>query len=131
MEILREKPIVDAYHFDHGVTPDEQTQINVGFVPLVANNPEYPENNTLLGAQLEFKIILQNFKISGQVRQVNHIVNRKINSPEDLTQEESEELVEPLFDILRRLTYEVTEIITDEPGINLEFNSQHEQPQAE
>lgn len=131
MEILREKPVVDAYHFDHGVSADEQTQINVGFVPLVANNPEYPETNTLLGAQLEFKIILQNFKISGQVRQVNHIVNRKINSPEDLSQEESEELVEPLFDILRRLTYEVTEIITDEPGINLEFNSQHDNPSAE
>lgn len=129
MEILRELPIVDAYHFDNHVEEGEETQIQVGFVPLAANNPEFTENNTLLGSQLQFNVILGSFKVSGQIRQINHIKNRKIQSPEDLTHEESEELVEPLFDVLRRLTYEVTEIITDEPGINLEFNSQFESDQ--
>lgn len=126
MEIMRELPIVDAYHFDNNVEEGEQTQIQVAFVPLAANNPEFTENNTLLGAQVQYKLVLGSFKISGQIRQVNHIKNRKITSPEDLSHEESEELVEPIFDVLRRLTYEVTEIITDEPGINLEFNSEFE-----
>ena len=32
MEILRELPIVDAYHFDNHVEEGEETQIQVGFV---------------------------------------------------------------------------------------------------
>jgi hypothetical protein len=32
-------------------------------------------------------------------------------------------LVEPLFDIVKRLTYEVTEIVTDKPGLQLNFNT--------
>ena len=53
--------------------------------------------------------------------QINHIVNQNIQSQDDLTREEIDELMDPLFDILQRLTYEVTEIITDKPGVNLDF----------
>ena len=35
--------------------------------------------------------------------------------------EEAEALAAPLLDTLQRLTYEVTEIALDRPGINLEF----------
>ena len=37
------------------------------------------------------------------------------------SQEEAEALAAPLLDTLQRLTYEVTEIALDRPGINLEF----------
>ena len=37
------------------------------------------------------------------------------------TKEEVDELVRPLFSIVERLSYEVTEIALDRPGINLEF----------
>ena len=38
-----------------------------------------------------------------------------------LTQEEMSELAAPLFDLLQRLTYEITEIALDQPGVSLEF----------
>ena len=50
-------------------------------------------------------------------------MNRKVNSGEDLTKAETDRLVEPLFDIVKRLTYEVTEIVTDKPGLQLNFNT--------
>ncbi|MDN6437821.1 MAG: DUF1149 family protein [Lactococcus sp.] len=31
------------------------------------------------------------------------------------------ELAAPLFDLLQRLTYEITEIALDQPGVSLEF----------
>ena len=43
------------------------------------------------------------------------------NEPKDFSQEEAEALAAPLLDTLQRLTYEVTEIALDRPGINLEF----------
>ncbi len=63
------------------------------------------------------------YVLSGRVGQVNHILNRKVNSGEDLTKAETDRLVEPLFDIIKRLTYEVTEIVTDKPGLQLNFNT--------
>ena len=47
--------------------------------------------------------------------------NRKIENQEDLSQEELQELASPLFDLLKRLTYELTEVALDEPGLKLEF----------
>lgn len=44
-----------------------------------------------------------------------------VNEPKDFSQEEAEALAAPLLDTLQRLTYEVTEIALDRPGINLEF----------
>ena len=40
-----------------------------------------------------------------------------------MTKAETDRLVEPLFDIVKRLTYEVTEIVTDKPGLQLNFNT--------
>ena len=61
------------------------------------------------------------FVISGIVSQMDHIQNRIVNEPKDFSQEEAEALAAPLLDTLQRLTYEVTEIALDRPGINLEF----------
>ena len=66
------------------------------------------------------------YVLSGRVGQVNHILNRQVRSGEDLSKAETDRLVEPLFDIIKRLTYEVTEIITDKPGLQLNFNTSNE-----
>ena len=66
-------------------------------------------------------IVRDEFVISGIVSQMNHIQNRIVNKPKDFSQEEAESLAAPLLDTLQRLTYEVTEIALDRPGINLEF----------
>ena len=43
-----------------------------------------------------------------------------------MTQEEVDELVAPLFDIVSRMAYEITEIALDEPGVKLNFQSEKE-----
>lgn len=51
---------------------------------------------------------------------MNHIDGRIVNEPSDLTKK-SGNLARPCLNMLNRLTYEVTEIALDLPGINLEF----------
>lgn len=124
MEIQRQKPVVEAYHYD---TPDpekeNETQLQVGFSPLATNDPDYPKENSILGTRLQFRLIFPDYVLSGSVSQVNHIIDRQIANQEDLSQEEVQEIVAPLFDIVKRLTYEVTEIATDEPGLKLNFEN--------
>ncbi|MFD2728513.1 DUF1149 family protein [Enterococcus camelliae] len=125
MDIRRQKPIVESYHYDMKKPEEEvETKLNVGFMPLTPPDAEYPKENSIIGARLEFTIAFPEFVLTGAVGQINHIVNQTILKAEDISREEADLLVAPLFDIVKRLTYEVTEIITDEPGIDLNFNSQ-------
>lgn len=127
MEIKRQKPIVEAYHYDQRIPEKEyQTELKVGFAPLESKDPDYPKENSVLGARLEFRLVFEQFIIAGRVSQINHVVGRKIKEQKDVTKAEIDELVAPLFDIVKRLTYEVTEITTDEPGITLNFQSEPE-----
>ena len=124
MELKRQQPIVEAYHFDMKPKDKEmETKLNVGFAPLKVKAEEYMEKNSIIGARLEFQLVFPDYVLSGRVGQVNHILNRKVNSGEDLTKAETDRLVEPLFDIVKRLTYEVTEVVTDKPGLQLNFNT--------
>ena len=51
---------------------------------------------------------------------MDHIQNRIVNEPKDFTRR-SRDFGGTFVDRLQRLTYEVTEIALDRPGINLEF----------
>ena len=66
-------------------------------------------------------IVLENLVISGNVGQLSIIRGQVIENKEQLSQEEMSELAAPLFDLLQRLTYEITEIALDQPGVSLEF----------
>lgn len=124
LELKRQQPVVEAYHFDMRDPKKEvETSINVGFAPLKPSSEDYPKENSILAARLQFRIVFKQFIISGAIMQIDHIINKKVIEKEDLTKEESDQLVAPLFDILERLTYEVTEIITDKPGVQLNFNA--------
>lgn len=122
MEIKRQQELVEAYHYDFRPNKDDEqeTSLKVGFAPLKGDE-NYPEENTILGTRLEYKLVFDHFIISGSVSQINHLINRKVEKQEDLTQEEINELARPLFKIIERLTLEVTEITTDQPGIKLDF----------
>lgn len=125
MEIQRQQEVVEAYHYDiRDPEKEYKPDLKVGFSPLKTEDPNYPEENTILGTRIEFILAFEHFVLSGRVSQVNHVVNRKIDSPQDLTQDEVDELVQPLFNIIQRLTFEVTEIATDQPGLNLNFKSE-------
>lgn len=126
MNIEREKEFVHQFHYDarnlewekENGTPE--TNLNVQF-QLVENVEGISESDTAISGALTFIIVLENLVISGHISQLSYIRDLVIENREQLDQEKMQELASSLFDLLKRLTYEVTEIALDEPGISLEF----------
>ena len=126
MKIEREKEFVHQFHYDarnlewekENGTPE--TNLNVQF-QLVENVEGISESDTAISGALTFIIVLENLVVSGHISQLSYIRDLVIENREQLDQEKMQELAAPLIDLLNRVTYEVTEIALDEPGINLEF----------
>ena len=119
MNLKREQEFVSQYHFDaRNFEWETETKVDVNFQLL-----QHDQENqiTSLVVVLSFMIVFDRFVISGTISQVNHVEGRIIDQPSDFSQEEVETLARPCLDMLNRLTYEVTEIALDIPGINLEF----------
>lgn len=124
MEILREKEFINQFHYNarnfewekENGTPETKVEVKFQLV-----NKDEEKRETSIMAILKFMIVRDEFVINGFTTQVNHIKDRLINEPSEFAQEEVEYLAAPLLDTLKRLTYEVTEIALDRPGINLEF----------
>lgn len=124
MNLKREQEFVSQYHFDarnfewekENGTPE--TKVDVNF-QLIERNEE--KNSTSMIVILTFMIVFDRFVISGTITQTNHIQGRLVQEPSEFEHEEVEELARPCLTMLNRLTYEVTEIALDLPGINLEF----------
>lgn len=126
--IRRQKEVVEAFHYDMRLPNQEvETDLKVGFSPLKETIENYPKEHSIVGARLEFRLVFDTYVLSGSVSQINHILNRKIEGQNDVTQEEVDELVAPLFDIVRRMSYEVTEIALDQPGVKLNFQSEKQE----
>lgn len=127
MELEREQEFVSQYHYDarnlewekENGTP--KTNFEVTF-QLVRKDTEI--NQTTIVSVLQFTVVKEEFVINGVVSQMIHIKNRIVNEPSEFTREEVETLAASLLDIVQRLTYEVTEIALDRPGITLEFKNQ-------
>ena len=126
MKIEREQEFVHQFHYDarnlewekENGTPE--TNLNVQF-QLVETVEGISESDTAISGALTFIIVLENLVVSGHISQLSYIRDLVIENREQLDQEKMQELAAPLFDLLKRLTYEVTEIALDEPGISLEF----------
>ena len=124
MQLQREKEFVSQYHYDarnfeweqeHGAP---ETKIDVNFQLL---NRDDDKQTTSMIVIVNFMIVFESFVISGVISQVNHVLDRAVQEPSELGQDEVERLARPSLNMLNRLTYEVTEIALDLPGINLEF----------
>ena len=127
MEIRRQKEVVESFHYDMKPKDQEvETDLKVGFSPLKETIENYQKEHSIVGARLEFRLVFDTYVLSGSVSQINHVLNRKIEGQSDVTQEEVDQLVAPLFDIVKRLAYEVTEIALDQPGVKLNFQSEKE-----
>lgn len=127
MEIRRQKEVVESFYYDMKPKDQEvETDLKVGFSPLKETIENYPKEHSIVGARLEFRLVFDTYVLSGSVSQINHVLNRKIEGQSDVTQEEVDQLVAPLFDIVKRLAYEVTEIALDQPGVKLNFQSEKE-----
>lgn len=126
MEINRFKPKVDAFSY-YSTSRAEQvldkmtTSLDVGLTPLQLKYPATYGDSSVIGTRLDFTFLMEEFVVTGSVSQVNTILNRSIEHIEDLAAEEVNELILPLFETLQRLTYDVSEIALDEPGVTLDF----------
>ena len=124
MDIQREKEFVSQYHYDarnfewekeNGIP---ETKVDVNFQLI---NRDQEQNTTSLIVILSYMIVFDGFVIIGTITQINHLFGRYVNEPSEFSKDEVEELARPCLNMLNRLTYEVTEIALDLPGINLEF----------
>lgn len=124
MEVVREQEFVNQFHYnarnldwekEHG---KPETKVEVKF--QLARKDEEKQVTSIV-AVLNFIIVRDEFVINGFISQLNHIQGRIVNEPSEFTQEEVEYLAGPVLDILKRMTYEVTEIALDRPGMTLEF----------
>lgn len=123
MNIERYKPKVNTFHYESKEEYEEyQNDFKIHITPLRIAYPADQDNSSTLGIRLDFKMVFDEFVISGSLGQVNLFKDRRIETQEDLTKEELDELMMPLFILVKRLTYEVSEIALDEPGVTVQFD---------
>lgn len=128
LTIEREQEFVNQFHYDarnyewekENGTPETNLNMQFQLVP-VEQLEKANEGDTAIHAVLTYLIALDNIVLSGFVSQLNYVRERVIAEQEELDQEELQQLAAPLFDLLKRLVYETTEVALDQPGINLEF----------
>ena len=122
MKVIRDREYVNSFHFDmrnfkmeeeHG-TP--KTQYNVEF-HLVEKNEA--EQSTTIILVMHFMNVQEKFVVSGVLSQQVKLTDGIVDKPSDISDEDKRYLAQPLFELVNRLTYEVTEIAFDAPGIDL------------
>lgn len=122
MEIVREKEFVNQYYYNarnlewekENGTPETNFEMTFQMI-----DQDHEKNQTTIVSVLQFTIVQDEFMISGVLSQMIHIKDRIIHKPKEFTQEEVKYLADPLLDLVERLTYEVTEIALDKPGVEL------------
>lgn len=126
--IEREQEFVNQFHYDarnyewekENSTPETSLNVQFQLVP-VEQLEKANDGDTGIHTILTFMIPLESIVISGFVSQLNYVRDRKIEEQDELVQEEMTQLASPLFDLLKRMVYETTEVALDQPGIQLEF----------
>lgn len=124
MELTREQLFVNAYHYDarnHEWEKDNGSPQSNAEVKFQLLEKDEAAKKTTFMAVLHFIIVQPDFVVSGVISQINYVHNRLVEAPTEFSQEEVEEVSAPLLNMLKRLTYEVTEVALDRPGTNLEF----------
>lgn len=123
MDIYRRHPLVEAFHYDRVKEETGERNLHLSVLPLDTDQPRSvdPQTSTI-GIQLDFSLEVKRFKVSGTISQINHIKNKVVETQADLTEQEIAELATPLLELVQRLTYEVSEIALNEPGISLSFD---------
>lgn len=123
MDIYRRNPLVESFHYDRIKEETGERTLHLSVLPLDANQPNSVDQQTsTIGLQLDFSLEVQRFKVSGSISQINHLKNRIVETQDDLSEQEITELATPLLELVQRLTYEVSEIALNEPGISLAFD---------
>ena len=124
MQIRRSRSVVDWFKFQKIEMTDKEPPETALKTDLVLLSTEVKNDQLVstVGVQLEFSLVPAQFVLSGKISQIDYILEKEIHSETDFTPEEMHELLGPIFDVIHRLTYDVTEIILDKPGVNLDFS---------
>lgn len=129
MNINQYKPKVNKFHYDTKEDfEDYRNEFKIHITPLRIAYPVSQENSCTLGIRLDFSMVFEEFVISGSLGQVSLFNDRRIESQDDLSKQELDNLLSPLFELVKRLTYEVSEIALDEPGVTIQFDQINNQP---
>ena len=123
MEIKRSRCVVDFFNFEKMDVVEKQSiekELNADLV-LINRDHQKVLINTV-GVQLTFCFPFDRWVVKGKISQINYIYDKCIVDKADFSEEEMQELLQPLFNTIRRLIYEITEIALDEPGTAVEFD---------
>lgn len=124
MNVLRGQIQVEKYSFELSAgSPEAETKVEVlinEVVPTEEADKKMLEDGKMFRMEVPFALQLERFKIEGLISQIVQL-SEFFGVPSDIPVEEMRELSRPLIKYIERLTYEITEIAFDEPGITLNF----------
>ncbi|EAC3080799.1 DUF1149 family protein [Listeria monocytogenes] len=128
MDIVTNKIVVEKYNFETIVEENEQfenkIELEVHEVEPVNGNVELMSKGKIFKITIPFLLGLENFRIDGRISRIIQLKDF-FGDFSDLEAVDVEGLSNPLIDYIKRLTYDVTEIAFDEPGVSLDFNANH------
>ncbi|MBC1863306.1 DUF1149 family protein [Listeria welshimeri] len=128
MDIVTNKIVVEKYNFETILEEDKQfenkIELEVHEVEPVNGNVELMAKGKIFKITIPFLLVLENFRIDGRISRIIQLKDF-FGRFSDLEVVDVEGLSNPLIDYIKRLTYEVTEIAFDEPGVSLDFNANH------
>ncbi|MBC1486046.1 DUF1149 family protein [Listeria seeligeri] len=128
MDIVTDKIVVEKYNFETILEENGQTEnkieLEVHEVEPVGGNEELMAKGKIFKITIPFVLALEKFRIDGRISRIVQVKDY-FGQFSDLAIPDVEGLSNPLIDYIKRLTYDVTEIAFDEPGISLDFNANH------
>ncbi len=126
MEIKTNPIVVEKYNFETKATNlaagENKVNVQLNEVEPAGDDKSILETGKMFKIDVPFVLTLERFKIDGHISRVIQIVDF-FGAAEELEKNLIAELSAPLVDYIKRLTYEVTEIAFDEPGFELNFES--------
>ncbi|MBC1585620.1 DUF1149 family protein [Listeria seeligeri] len=128
MDIVTDKIVVEKYNFETILEENGQTEnkieLEVHEVEPIGGNEELMAKGRIFKITIPFALTLEKFRIDGRISRIVQVKDY-FGQFSDLAIPDVEGLSNPLIDYIKRLTYDVTEIAFDEPGISLDFNANH------
>lgn len=128
MDIVTDKIVVEKYNFETILEENGQTEnkieLEVHEVEPIGGNEELMAKGKIFKITIPFALTLEKFRIDGRISRIVQVKDY-FGQFSDLAIPVVEGLSNPLIDYIKRLTYDVTEIAFDEPGISLDFNANH------
>ncbi|MBK3915266.1 DUF1149 domain-containing protein [Listeria ivanovii] len=128
MDIVTNKIVVEKYNFETILEENGQIEnkieLEVHEVEPIGGNEELMAKGKIFKITIPFVLALEKFRVDGRISRIVQVKDY-FGQFSELAIPDVEGLSNPLIDYIKRLTYDVTEIAFDEPGISLDFNANH------